>query len=313
MDRKKPDWFRLISLSLCALFASTTALFVVLYFFFPRNPSAATEDTYEGAAAPESEDNPVDEEPPASVNAPEIPLSLPEPENNPPDLPYASLYPEMTAPPRDTVSRKEKTVYLTFDDGPSAVTAEVLDILKEKNVRATFFVVGSEIEAHPGLVRRAAEEGHTVGVHTYSHLYKKIYASVEDYLNDFYLAYMAIYRETGEYPTVFRFPGGSINSYNKRLYKPIIAEMLRRGFEYYDWNVSAEDSSGSYEHEDIVRNVVNGLSGMQRAFVLMHDFGRNKNLCLALPDIIDRIRELGYSIEPITDEVATVSFSYPDT
>ena len=96
---------------------------------------------------------------------------------------YDDLYPELYAEPADIESiAPEKTLYLTFDDGPSARTAEVLDILKENDVKATFFVTGQTSEEAQALMRRIVDEGHTIAVHTYSHQYKKIYASVQAYL-----------------------------------------------------------------------------------------------------------------------------------
>ena len=139
--------------------------------------------------------------------------------------------------------KDRSAVYLTFDDGPSDRTDEVLKILDEKGVKATFFVIGREDETSIQRIKKAAAAGHTIGMHSYSHDYEKIYTSVEDFLDDFYKLFVILRDEAGVTPTVFRFPGGSLNNYNQGVYKEIIAEMLRRGFRYYDWNLSAEDAA----------------------------------------------------------------------
>ena len=127
-----------------------------------------------------------------------------------------------------------KTMYLTFDDGPSEEnTAAVLDILKEYNIQATFFVVGENVRRHPEVARRIVEEGHTIGIHCNRHEYGELYESVDSYLADFREAHDAVYEVTGVEAKLFRFPGGSLNSYNKDVYEEIIAEMTEKGFIYF--------------------------------------------------------------------------------
>lgn len=128
-----------------------------------------------------------------------------------------------------------KTMYLTFDDGPSEEnTAAVLDILQERGIQATFFVVGENVRSHPEIARRIVEEGHTIGIHCNEHDYDTVYESVEAYLADFQEAYDAVYEVTGVEVELFRFPGGSINAYNEDIYEEIIQEMTDRGFIYFD-------------------------------------------------------------------------------
>lgn len=103
----------------------------------------------------------------------------------------------------------------------------MLKILDEKGVKATFFVIGREDETSIQRIKKAAAAGHTIGMHSYSHDYEKIYTSVEDFLDDFYKLFVILRDEAGVTPTVFRFPGGSLNNYNQGVYKEIIAEILR--------------------------------------------------------------------------------------
>lgn len=131
----------------------------------------------------------------------------------------------------------DNAVYLTFDDGPSARTDEILEILDKYGVKATFFVVGANEEGDLERMQKIVAAGHTLAIHSYSHDYKKIYASVEAYLEDFNQMFCQIYEATGVKPQIFRFPGGSVNSYNVGIHQQLIAEMTRRGFVYFDWNV----------------------------------------------------------------------------
>lgn len=198
-----------------------------------------------------------------------------------------------------------KTMYLTFDDGPSEEnTVAILDILKERNIKATFFVVGENVEKHPEVARRIVEEGHTIGIHCYSHDYKKIYQSAESYLSDFQEAYDAVYEATGVKVTLFRFPGGSINSYNKNVYEEIISKMTEDGFIYFDWNGSLEDAVKNSTPEKIVRNAVSSTLGRKKVVMLGHDIVYNTTLCLE--EILDSLPE--YEMLPLTPEVTPIQF-----
>ncbi len=227
---------------------------------------------------------------------------------------YQKLYPDFYAPqPLATTERKENVVYLTFDDGPSYCTDEVLDILAKKDVKATFFVVGQSREENIRRMRRIVEEGHTIGMHAFYHDYSSLYDSVESYLSDMYAIFCQIREVTGVTPTVFRFPGGSINGYNRELYQEMIAEMLRRGFVPHDWNVSSEDASGSnVPSSHIVDCVVGGVSGRTRSIVLMHDGAGKGSTANALPQIIDRLQAKGFRLEALTPETTPILFGYRD-
>lgn len=231
------------------------------------------------------------------------------------DLPYRSLYPELycegPAAERETT---ENTVYLTFDDGPSELTPQILDILREKDVKACFFVVGHTLHTEEGRenLRRIAAEGHTIGIHSSSHNYRKIYASIDAFLEDFNSIYQKVYEITGVRAEIFRFPGGSLNAYNSTIYQELIAEMTRRGFTYYDWNVSSGDATltNSPSAQRLADTVLSQAGKCQRAIVLMHDSKDKKNTVKALPDIIDRLRDEGYAIVPLTREVNPIIFGY---
>lgn len=225
---------------------------------------------------------------------------------------YQLLYPDFYAPKPVTEQRYQSgVIYLTFDDGPTENTNLVLDVLAEKNVKATFFVTGQKGQEAEQRLREIVEQGHTLGMHTYCHDYDTIYDSVETFLEDMYQVFSMIREATGETPTVFRFAGGSINSHNSGIYQELIAEMLRRGFVPYDWNISAQDATAEKLSVDtVVQNVLSSAKGKERGIVLLHDGYYQKTTAQALGTIIDYFREKGYTFERIEPNVKPILFGY---
>lgn len=213
---------------------------------------------------------------------------------------------ETTLAAEQAVDADTKVMYLTFDDGPSAESTEqILDILKERNIKATFFVIGENVRKHPEIARRIVEEGHTIGIHCDVHDYEMLYESVDSYVADFEKAYDTVLSVTGVEAKIFRFPGGSVNAYNKDVCSDIIAEMEARGFVYFDWNASVEDATGGKPTpEELVQNAVDTSLGRKRVILLAHD--RVENTALALDALIDAFPE--YQMEPLTAETAPVQF-----
>lgn len=201
-----------------------------------------------------------------------------------------------------------KTMYLTFDDGPSAECTEmVLNILREKNVKATFFLIGEYVEKYPEVAKRIADEGHTIGIHCYRHDYGVLYQSVESYLEDFQKAYDVVREVTGVEVKLFRFPGGSVNAYNKEVCRDIIKEMTDRGYMYFDWNASLEDAAGSYEPEELLANARATAMDRKRVVLLAHD--RVYNTALCLDRLITQFPE--YKMEVLTPETEPIKFKLP--
>lgn len=198
-----------------------------------------------------------------------------------------------------------KTMYLTFDDGPSEDnTTTVLDILKERGIHATFFVVGENVKKHPDIARRIVEEGHTIGVHCYNHDYKTLYKSVDSYLEDFQKACDAVYEATGVEVKLFRFPGGSVNAFNKTVYAEIIEKMTEKGYIYFDWNASLEDAAKNTTPEALVQNAVSSTLGRQKVVMLAHDIHYDTAQCLE--ELIDSFPE--YEMKALTPEVEPIQF-----
>lgn len=228
---------------------------------------------------------------------------------------YTKLYPDLYVddPPAE-FKDDNGTIYLTFDDGPSENTWDILAILKRYDIKATFFFCGGTDERSQEIMKAVADAGHTVGVHSISHDYEKVYESVESYLADFNDTYNCIYEATGVKPRFFRFPGGSINNYNRFVYMQIIAEMTRRGFVYFDWNVSGEDAARGATWTSIYNNILEGIrsNNSDRAIVLLHDAADKKNTVYVLEDIIDKLISDGYSFGQIDETVKPITFSYAD-
>ena len=202
-------------------------------------------------------------------------------------------------------------VYLTFNSVPGENTNAILDVLAAYGVKATFFVSGSEEEGAEAVYQRIVNEGHTIAVHTASHQYTEIYSSVEAYLTDFEKMSSHIESVTGVKPEIFRFPGGSVNTYNSSLYREIIAEMTRRGYTYYDWNVSSGDAAiGVVTKERIISNVLTGSAAQDDAIVLMHDGPGHSATAAALPQIIEGLKEQGYTFDRLDKTVTPWCFGY---
>ena len=227
---------------------------------------------------------------------------------------YTALFPDFYAPEWDggTVSGG-RVCCLTFDDGPSANTDRILEILDRYGVKATFFVVGNSASTAAGQerMRRIAAAGHTIAMHSWSHDDKKVYASVESFLEEYSRLYEWIYGVTGVYPAVFRFPGGSINGYDRGVYQEIIAEMTRRGFVYYDWNASAQDATQTPRPApDIAADCLKGV-GRDLVVVLAHDSAARTTTADALPAVIEGYQAAGYTFSALHPGVMPVTMGYP--
>lgn len=229
-------------------------------------------------------------------------------ESNDEPSPYADIQPELyvTGGNAEFID-DDNCVYLTFDDGPSQYTEKLLEILDRHNIKATFFVIPEDTEECFALMKKIVDSGHTIGVHSYTHKYESIYADVESFLNDFASARELIYQATGVSCKLFRFPGGSKNSYNEGTWQEIVGEMNRRGFVYFDWNVDSEDAVGA-NWTTMYNNVMNQINGTDRAVILMHD--GIYNTTLVLEDIINALLAdaRDFTFSAITDEVRPLQF-----
>lgn len=194
----------------------------------------------------------------------------------------------------------EKVVFLTFDDGPSRNTVKILDTLKQYGVCATFFVIGENLtEDGIEIAKRALEEGHMLGMHTETHQYEKIYGSVDSFLQDYDKLAARFVEEFGECPAIFRFPGGSYSAYINPIKKDLKAELNRRGFLGYDWNVSGEDSVGTPTAASIKNNIFGTIEGQSQPIILLHDSPCSNLTAEILPEILEKLLADGYEFRTL--------------
>lgn len=209
-----------------------------------------------------------------------------------------------------TENSGKSVIYLTFDDGPSRYTTpKILDILKSENVPATFFVLDYDKKKEQ-ILKREVEEGHSIGIHGYSHEYRKIYKSEDTYMRNIKDLQNKIKESTGINTNITRFPGGSSNTvskFNPGIMSRLSREVLKEGFLYYDWNVSSGDSGDVRTSEGVYKNVTKGLRKGRNNIVLMHDFANNKKTVEALRGIIEYGKKNGYEFKKITNETPMVT------
>ncbi len=198
-------------------------------------------------------------------------------------------------------------VYLTFDDGPSGNSDEILDILDDYGVKATFFVNGRTDDHSLSVYKRIVDEGHTIAMHSYTHKYSEVYANLENFSSDYKRIRDLIYDTTGVKPVFYRFPGGSSNQVSKTDMKVFIDYLDKEGITYFDWNVMSGDATTSpYTSDDLIENVISNVVKYKSSVVLMHDADNKKATVEALPQIIDQLRQMGARILPITEETTVV-------
>ncbi len=194
-----------------------------------------------------------------------------------------------------------KVIYLTFDDGPSVYTSDLLDMLDEYGVKATFFVVGN---VHPEMITQEMERGHTVGLHSYSHVYSQVYESVDAFFEDLEAIGDLVQQRTGYESRLIRFPGGSSNTVSAYYTEGIMTELVdlvtEKGYCYFDWNVDSDDASSEKDPEKIAANMIEGIEKCNISLVLQHD---TKETCTeATRLVIEWGLENGYTFLPLTEE-----------
>ena len=199
-------------------------------------------------------------------------------------------------------------VYLTFDDGPSTYTDEILDILKRYDVKATFFIVGKDGEVPKEMLRRMVDEGHTIGLHSYSHQYDEIYHSVEAFASDYHKLQNYVYQVTGQKSKIYRFPGGSSNTVSNLEMQEFADYLHRQGVEFYDWNISSGDGGSTLLDVDtLVENSTSGITSKGTSIILLHDAADKSTTVEALPIIIENILAMEDTvILPITEDTKPI-------
>lgn len=226
------------------------------------------------------------------------------------DAAHTSQADETQSDPGKELSQRDEIhrVYLTFDDGPSVHTNEILDILKAYGVKATFFVLGKEGEGSKQALKRIVEEGHTLGMHSYNHQYDEIYSSKEAFAADFQKIQDYLFQVTGVTCKLYRFPGGSSNTVTNTDIHEFIAYLEEQNTVYFDWNISSGDAAKiSLSAETIAENATRGIENRQVSVILFHDAAGRESTVEALPIIIEKILGMeNTEILPITEETEVV-------
>lgn len=207
-------------------------------------------------------------------------------------------------PTDDTTTKK---VYLTFDDGPGSQTGKILDILKKNHVKATFFVTGKEDASSKKIYQRIVKEGHTLAMHSYSHIQDVIYDSKEAFEKDLKQINRCLYEATGVHTKFYRFPGGSSTQNTSLPIQNFIDVLKKNHYLYLDWNVISPDiNNANATKEQVVTGVMQGVDAYDTAVVLMYDVADKPMTVKALPSIIKQIKAKNYELLPVDESMILI-------
>ena len=202
---------------------------------------------------------------------------------------------------RDIYFSEEKQVYLTFDDGPSKdITPQILDILKEHDVKATFFVLGARVDLYPEITKRAFEEGHYIANHGYSHQYSKIYENKDTVFQEYVECDNSIRNAIGNpdfNSYLFRFPGGSSGGKYEKIKAQAREHFKSYGVAFTNWNCLTGDAEGKDTKEECFQEFMNTKEGINSLVVLMHDANDKQQTVESLPDVIMQLKNEGYTFK----------------
>ena len=212
---------------------------------------------------------------------------------------------EPTIKPTDDTTTKK--VYLTFDDGPGSQTGKILDILKKNHVKATFFVTGKEDASSKKIYQRIVTEGHTLAMHSYSHIQDVIYDSKEVFEKDLKQINRCLYEATGVHTKFYRFPGGSSTQNTSLPIQNFIDVLKKNHYLYLDWNVISPDiNNANATKEQVVTGVMQGVDAYDTAVVLMYDVADKPMTVKALPSIIKQIKAKNYELLPVDESMILI-------
>ena len=212
---------------------------------------------------------------------------------------------EPTIKPTDDTTTKK--VYLTFDDGPGSQTGKILDILKKNHVKATFFVTGKEDASSKKIYQRIVKEGHTLAMHSYSHIQDVIYDSKEVFEKDLKQINRCLYEATGVHTKFYRFPGGSSTQNTSLPIQNFIDVLKKNHYLYLDWNVISPDiNNANATKEQVVTGVMQGVDAYDTAVVLMYDVADKPMTVKALPSIIKQIKAKNYELLPVDESMILI-------
>ncbi|MFD0696903.1 polysaccharide deacetylase family protein [Paenibacillus sp. GCM10027628] len=199
---------------------------------------------------------------------------------------------------------EQPTVYLTFDDGPSKLTPQVLDILEKEDVKATFFALGEEAKAHPDMVKRIVKDGHTLGNHSYDHVYKELYSDFQNFWDQIQSTEEIFAGVAGVRPELVRAPGGTYTNFDAYYYYLL----EKAGYTVVDWNVDSGDSKRAHVPVNEIIQTVKSAPLEHEMTILFHDGSGHESSVEALPEVIHYYKKLGYAFAPLTTDVKPKQF-----
>ena len=227
--------------------------------------------------------------------------------------PYANVITGINSLENMAKDGDKHRVYLTFDCNPGENTEAILDILARYNLKATFFVVGDETGENDAIYQRIVNEGHTLGMNSYSNQYSSIYSSAQSFEEDYTKISDFIYETTGIESKLYRFPGGSSNRISNVNMAEFVRILNQKGVVYFDWNVSAGDTAVDYTVDDVISNVTEGIMQYKTSVVLLHD-DENKTVTVeALESLINKLKQMHADILPIDENTYVVQYIKADS
>ncbi|QLY81055.1 polysaccharide deacetylase [Clostridium intestinale] len=193
----------------------------------------------------------------------------------------------------------QKIIYLTFDDGPTKLSNDILDILKEENVKATFFVIGEQIKDNKETLIRMNNDGHSIGLHSYTHKRENLYLSKASFLSEMKKTQSEIKDLIGLETNILRFPFGC-NNISYKINNSMVELLHEENLKIYDWTQDSGDGANyNLEPNKIFKN---SISEKDSIILLLHCSNKHKNTVKALPYIIKYYKEKGYTFKTIDEQ-----------
>ena len=227
--------------------------------------------------------------------------------------PYANVITGINSLENMAKDGDKHRVYLTFDCNPGKNTEAILDVLARYNLKATFFVVGDETGENDAIYQRIVNEGHTLGMNSYSNQYSSIYSSTQSFEEDYTKISDFIYETTGIESKLYRFPGGSSNRISNVNMAEFVRILNQKGVVYFDWNVSAGDTAVDYTVDDVISNVTEGIMQYKTSVVLLHDDDNKTVTVEALEPLINKLKKMHADILPIDENTYVVQYIKADS
>ena len=227
--------------------------------------------------------------------------------------PYANVITGINSLENMAKDGDKHRVYLTFDCNPGQNTEAILDVLARYNLKATFFVVGDETGENDAIYQRIVNEGHTLGMNSYSNQYSSIYSSTQSFEEDYTKISNFIYEKTGIESKLYRFPGGSSNRISNVNMAEFVRILNQKGVVYFDWNVSAGDTAVDYTVDDVISNVTEGIMQYKTSVVLLHDDDNKTVTAEALEPLINKLKKMHADILPIDENTYVVQYIKADS